>query len=75
MTTASERIPLIGLSLADAYRLSEQLRTRSLLLRDAICALRAEGGDVDGLTTDRIEVLHLREKLTAAITATLGDLG
>lgn len=75
MTPASERIPLIGLSLADAYEVSDQLRARSLILRDAACAIRAEGGDDIAFTIERERVLALRGKVSDAITKTLGDLG
>lgn len=75
MTTASERIPLVGLSLADAYAISDQLRARSLILRDAGCAVRAEGGDSLAFDAERVVVLELRERVSVAITMTLGGLG
>lgn len=75
MSTASERIPLVGLTLADAYEITEQLRVRSLILRDAACAILAEGGDDSAFTVERERVLNLRGKVSAAITKTLGDLG
>ncbi len=75
MSTASERIALVGLTLEDAYRVTDQLRARSLLLRDAACALRAEGGDTTAFDAERVVVLELRERVSDAITATLGDLG
>lgn len=75
MTTASERIPLVGLSLADAYEITDQLRARTMILRDAACAFRAEGGDDIAFTIERERVLALRDKVSDAITKTLGDLG
>lgn len=75
MSTASERIQLVGLSLEDAYRIAEQLRARSLILRDAACAIRSEGGDATTFEDERWHVLALREKLSAATDQTLAGLG
>lgn len=75
MSTASERIQLVGLSLEDAYQISDQLRARSLILRDAACALRTEGGDATVFDNERERVLILRELLTLAIAETLGGIG
>lgn len=89
MTTASERIMVQGLSLADAHKISDQLRTRSHLLQEEdrkLCDLLAVltpgcAGHVASeavlaaVRHDREAVLACREAMSAALALTFNNLG
>lgn len=89
MSTASDRIPLIGLSLADAHKISDALMSLSLKLRAEECEQRAvlqevqsddnarEGVEaiISAIRYERTNVLATREALTVAICKTFNGLG
>jgi hypothetical protein len=74
MNTPSERIPLVGLTLADGHAISDQLRARSMYLRDLSCAALAMGEDAAALNAEREHVLLLRDAVIQATTGTLAGL-
>lgn len=77
MSTASDRIQLVGLSLADAHKISDELRKRSLALREELCALPVDGNPCVpvAIRAERERVLIAREALVAAIAKTFHGLG
>lgn len=88
MTTASDRVPLTGLSLADAHKIQDELRSLSLYLRDDVCYFRSQAQEQpagsslatlarefwDSASVERERVLEAREALSRAIAATLNGL-
>lgn len=74
-STASERTPLVGLSLAQGHLLADQLRVRSMYLRDVHCAALAMDEDTTEIDTERKRVLDLRDALGDAIQQTINGLG
>lgn len=89
MTTASQRIMLNGLSLADAHKISDALMSLSLKLRAEECEQRAvlqecQGNEnavsgteaiISAIRYERTNVLAAREALTAALCKTFNGLG
>lgn len=88
MSTASDRIQLVGLSLADAHKISDELRQRTLDLREDVCKWQAGAqahapgsalweaaqAVVDALQFERARCLGVREALSEAIGQTLNGL-
>ncbi len=89
MSTASERIPLVGLTLADAHKIQQELARRSSDLRQQECdwtstlqkagtnenAVSACEAIISSIRYERRGVLAAREALGAAVSATLNGLG
>lgn len=74
MSNPSDRIPLIGLTLADGFAISDQLRARSMALRELSCAFKAQGEATPLLDAERVRVLLLRDAVIQATSATLAGL-